>query len=52
MIRYFGRAMYTDKIIMGLCCLILVAIIVCFVVAALNKDDGNLNVPDQVRGGR
>ena len=40
MIRYFGRALYTDKIIMGLCFLVIVAIIVCLFVAAFNKDDG------------
>lgn len=45
LIRYFARQVYTDKIIMGMICLIILAILVLIILSAMGKG-GNLNVPD------
>ena len=45
LIRYFARQIYTDKIIMGMICLIILAILVLVILSAMGKG-GNLNLPD------
>ena len=48
LIRYFARQIYTDKIIMGLICLVVVAILVLIILSAMGKG-GSLNVPDFIK---
>jgi len=50
MIRYFARQIYTDKIIMGLICCIVLAIIIIVIVSSLGYDQaGRFNVPDVIK---
>ena len=50
MIRYFARQIYTDKIIMGLICCIVLAIVVIVIVSSLGYDQaGRFNVPDVIK---
>ena len=45
LIRYFFRQVYTDKIIMGLICCIVLAIVVIVIVSAMGYGKGTFNVP-------
>lgn len=50
LIRYFARQVYTDKIIMGLICCIILAIVIIVIVSAMGYDTaGRFNVPDVVK---
>lgn len=50
LIRYFARQIYTDKIIMGLICCIILAIVIIVIVSAMGYDtQGRFNVPDVVK---
>lgn len=50
LIRYFARQVYTDKIIMGLICCIVLAIVIIVIVSALGYDKaGRFNVPDLIK---
>lgn len=49
LIRYFARQVYTDKLIMGLICLIILAILVIVILSMMGKDtEGRFNVPKDV----
>jgi len=48
LIRYFFRQIYTDKIIMGLICLIVVAIVAIIIASAMGYGKGSFNVPDSI----
>lgn len=48
LIRYFGRVVHTDKLIMGLMGCICLAILVLIILSASGLDGGKLNVPDKI----
>lgn len=50
LLRYFFRAIYTDKVIMLLICCIFLAIVIIIIISALGYDkEGRFNVPDVVK---
>jgi len=51
-IAQIARGAASDRCVQILCCVIVVAIILCVILAMTGKDQGRTNMPDEVRNNR